>query len=76
MSLQRWLQTFPSFGFLLASDADSTPEIIARFDAVGVACAQVGRFDDSRTVSLTLGSEQMVYWDLQRAPLTGFSKEP
>ena len=63
-------------GHRTAEDLHYLAEIISRFDAVGVACAPVGRFDDSRTVSLTLGNERMVYWDLQRAPLTSFSKEP
>ena len=73
--LERWLQTFPSFGYLLAADRDHTPEIIARFDAVGVACARVGRFCAERAVSLTLGGEQSIFWDLQQAPLTSFSNE-
>jgi AIR synthase-related protein len=69
----RWLTSFPSYGFLLTTTANDAPSVCARFDAVGVACAPVGRIDDSRVLSLVHEGQRRVYWDLQRAALTGFA---
>lgn len=68
----RWLTAFPSFGFLLTAETDAAPRIRARFDAVGVSCAEIGRIDASRRLELALGDERACYWDLDAEPLTGF----
>ena len=38
----RWLNAFPSFGFVLSAEASAVSEVCARFEAVGVTCAAVG----------------------------------
>jgi uncharacterized protein len=68
----RWLTSFPSFGFLLAVDADATDRVCARFDAVGVTAAVVGEITDTRRLELWSSDERERYWDLADAPLTGF----
>src|SRR6516162_3092902 len=37
VSLERWLQTFPSFGYLLAIPPPNVPDVLARFTARGIA---------------------------------------
>jgi hypothetical protein len=65
--LERWLLTFPSFGFLLATDEpEATCEAFARR---GLAAAVCGSFDDTRV--LRLGGRTA--WDLAAEPLTGLS---
>jgi selenophosphate synthetase-related protein len=65
--LERWLLTFPSFGFLLATQRpDETCEVFARH---GLAAAQCGSFDDTRTLKL----DGRTAWDLNQTPLTGLS---
>ncbi len=68
----RWLTAFPSFGFVLSVDEAVAPTVCARFDALGVACAPIGRVDDSRALKLSAGDRELVYLDLAREPLTGF----
>jgi AIR synthase-related protein len=68
----RWLTAFPSFGFLLAVDADKVGEVCARFDGAGIACSPVGEVTSSRKLELRSGDERELYWDLTREPLTGF----
>jgi hypothetical protein len=72
LSLARWLVTFPSFGFLLAVSERHVAEVCARCERLGLASAPVGNFDASRQVVLELGDERALFWDLTRAPLTGF----
>ncbi len=70
--IERWLRTFPSFGFLLAA---ATPEAAGAARAVftqrGLACEVCGAFEDSRTLDLRSGAERATVWDLAIAPLTG-----
>jgi uncharacterized protein len=63
--LERWLLTFPSFGFLLATEQpEATCEVFARH---GLAAARCGTFDDTRTLKL----DGRTAWDLNQTPLTG-----
>jgi len=43
----RWLQAFPSFGYLLSVDAAQVAPLQARFAARGLACAVIGELDAS-----------------------------
>ncbi len=65
--LERWLLTFPSFGFLLATtQPEATCEAFARR---GLAAAVCGGFDDTRVLRL----DGRPAWDLAADPLTGLS---
>ena len=65
--LERWLLTFPSFGFLLATtQPEATCEVFARH---GLQAAHCGAFDDTRTLKL----DGRTAWDLNQTPLTGLS---
>lgn len=70
--LLRWLQTFPSYGFLLAVAPSAQREVGERFARAGVACSAVGNFTEAPTVTLTQGDAEAVLWDVAREPLTGF----
>ena len=67
VALERWLLTFPSFGFLLAGDERAVQVFTDR----GLACAPCGTFDASRQLKLSAGGHTAVAWDLTRTPLTG-----
>ncbi len=43
VDLDRWLTTFPSFGYLLAADPANVPELTARFAARGIAPPPLAR---------------------------------
>jgi selenophosphate synthetase-related protein len=70
---ERWLLTFPSFGFLLATTPAHAGQAIATFTRRGLACAICGRFDASRVLRLAAGGEEVPVWDLATTPLTGLS---
>lgn len=72
----RWLTAFPSYGYVLSVDAHQVSQVCARFDAVGVASAAVGRVDDSQCLTLRYGGERACYLDLRDRPLTGFGGKP
>jgi selenophosphate synthetase-related protein len=69
--LERWLVTFPSFGFVLATaprHAEATCEV---FRARGLAAGTVGQVDDTRVLRIAADGETATVWDLAREPLTG-----
>jgi selenophosphate synthetase-related protein len=72
VSVERWLRTFPSFGFLLAC---ATPEDAQAARAVftqrGLACEVCGAFEDTRRLDLRCGADRATVWDFDIAPLTG-----
>jgi uncharacterized protein len=69
--LERWLLTFPSFGFLLAARPGHAEAAAAVFTRRGLTCAPCGEFDEERVLRLAAGGAQAPAWDLARAPLTG-----
>ena len=67
----RWLNAFPSFGFVLSVEPSAVSAVCARFEGQGIACAAVGRVLTEQRLELAHGEERASYWDL-REPLTGF----
>ncbi len=70
VALERWLLTFPSFGFLLAAPPDRVSDATEPFLRRGLACAQCGRLDDTRALTLAAAGEVAQLWDLAAAPFT------
>jgi uncharacterized protein len=71
VALERWLRTFPSFGFLLAAPARHVVAACAAFERRGLACAPCGRFDDGHVLRLADDGTEVPAWDLAASPLTG-----
>jgi AIR synthase-related protein len=71
VSLERWLQTFPSFGYLLAVAPPNVPDVLARFAARGIAATQIGAITEGDRVEITDGRVNEVVWDFSRSPLIG-----
>lgn len=69
----RWLNSFPSFGFVLTAEPEAVVEVCARFQAAGVACTAVGEITSDCRLELSFGKERATYWDLAE-PLTGFGE--
>jgi selenophosphate synthetase-related protein len=70
VALERWLLTFPSFGFVLAAAPEHVDRACDAFVRRGLACAPCGTFDESRALRLAGGGESAEVWDLAAEPLT------
>ncbi|MHC6226159.1 sll0787 family AIR synthase-like protein [Pseudomonas sp. X10] len=71
--LERWLQAFPSYGFLLTLAADDLPDVQTAFAFEGLHCAAIGQIDDSARLRVSLGQQHQEFWNLDNRPFTGFS---
>ena len=72
--LERWLITFPSFGFLLAAPEAHVDAACAAFTRRRLACAPCGAFDDTRVLRLAVAGSEAPVWDLAGTPLTGLGR--
>ena len=61
VALERWLVTFPSFGYLLSVAPQHSSETVALFSKSGIACSVVGRLVASRSLTLCYGSAREVF---------------
>jgi AIR synthase-related protein len=72
----RWLQAFPSFGFLLVTTRSRAAEVIARMRDVGVTSALVAEIEAGNTLDLMYEGQRTRHWDLTQQPLMGFAAQP
>jgi hypothetical protein len=71
VALERWLLTFPSFGYLLSVKPRHVQETIARFAARGIAAAAIGAVSHGSCVTIGDGASSETIWDFAQAPLIG-----
>jgi AIR synthase-related protein len=69
IALERWLTTFPSFGYLLSVRPDNAAETIARFTARGIAAASIGSVTHGNRLLITDGVASETIWDFAEQPL-------
>ena len=69
--LERWLQTFPSYGYVLSVGPGNVAAVIDRFARRGIAAAEIGAIAAGRRVAITDGCDTATVWDFAREPLIG-----
>ena len=74
VAIERWLLTFPSYGYLLAIPPGNVAAVLARFNDRGIATAEIGEFTADRRVRITDGLAIETVWDFTREPLIGWTK--
>lgn len=74
VALDRWLQTFPSFGFILAVPPANVPAVVAHFELLGVGAADVGAVTSGSHVEVVKDGARETVWDFSDMPLMGFGR--
>ena len=67
--LERWLMTFPSFGYLLAVKPGHVAPTIARFAERGIAAAAIGSVVSGSRLVIRDGTAAETIWDFAERPL-------
>jgi uncharacterized protein len=67
--LERWLTSFPSFGYLLSVKPSCVSAVLARFSARDIAAADIGAVTRGCEVAITAGSDSEVVWSSADGPL-------
>ena len=71
VALERWLLTFPSFGYLLSVKPWHVAETIARFADRGIVASAVGSVAQGSRVTISDGATTEPIWDFAEKPLIG-----
>jgi selenophosphate synthetase-related protein len=71
VALERWLVTFPSYGFLLCAAPERADAVCEAFRRRELSCAPIGEIDAGRRLLIAAGDERALVWDLAGEPLTG-----
>ncbi|RLT92165.1 sll0787 family AIR synthase-like protein [Ketobacter sp.] len=71
VSWPQWLQTFPSFGFLLTCDDAHLGTLLSLFTQRSIHAAAIGRINDSGLCTVSWHQQSDLFWDLRATPLTG-----
>jgi uncharacterized protein len=71
VALERWLLTFPSFGYLLSVKPWHVAATVARFADRGIAAAAVGSVARGSCVTISDGVSSETIWDFVDKPLIG-----
>jgi AIR synthase-related protein len=69
--IERWLASFPSFGYLIAAPPEQITEITARFTAREIACARIGTCEAGSRVMLDHAGERELLWSFEDAAFIG-----
>lgn len=72
-SLEQWLISFPSYGFLLSVRPACVEAVQAQFRQRHLACAAVGEVQSTRCLYLQHQQDTQLFWDLSQKPLMGFA---
>jgi uncharacterized protein len=71
VALDQWLQSFPSFGFLLAVAPSDVRSVLELFRARKIAAAEIGGFNETRRVTIADGCAERTIWNFAQGPLLG-----
>lgn len=74
--IDRWLVSFPNFGFLLTATGAAAPAILARFAARDIAAAVIGRVTEGSRITLARDGDSVPFWDHAADPYLSLAPEP
>ena len=66
----QWLQTFPSFGFLLTCDDQHLQSLLSVFADRNIDASAIGKINDSGLCTVSWENQSDLFWDVQATPLT------
>lgn len=70
----QWLTSFPSFGYLLTTDSQHVPEVLALFQQRKIAAAAIGTLNTCGQCRVHDGNCDELFWDIHTTPLTAMRK--
>ncbi|AJY77324.1 sll0787 family AIR synthase-like protein [Paenibacillus beijingensis] len=71
VEMERWLQMFPGYGFILAVDPEHTDNVTALFAQEGITAAVVGELTPDTSVRIRSGVDEAVLIDWAEQSMVG-----
>ncbi len=57
---EKWLVSFPSFGYLIAANPDDVAEIRTHFNQSDIECEEIGYFNEEKNLHLSFEEHQLI----------------
>ncbi|MFC7051136.1 sll0787 family AIR synthase-like protein [Hansschlegelia quercus] len=73
--MDRWLRSFPSFGYLLAVAPDNISKVVDLFGRRGIAAADIGAVNRGGKVEIAADGHRATVWDFGERPLIGCASD-
>jgi len=73
---EKWLVSFPSYGFLLSVRPEHVAAVQQAFGDRHITCQDIGEICTIPHLILQMQTESTLFWDLSQNPLTGFAPSP
>lgn len=73
IDVERWLRTFPSFGFLLSVPSENVATVCNRFSQRDINPQIIGMVNSHTTVCLRAGENVQQFWDYKEQQYLGFT---
>ena len=71
VTLERWLKSFPSYGYLLTATPENADAVLAHFAARDIGAAVIGAVEAHGKILLDDGAQQEEIWDFGSQALMG-----
>lgn len=75
VNLDRWLATFPSFGYLLSVAPGHVADVVTRFTVRGITAAAIGSVTAGSEIALIDGESRAVVRDHAETPLLQLGRQ-
>jgi AIR synthase-related protein len=75
VALERWLATFPSFGYLISTTPEKADEVILRFAARNISAAVIANVKAGSEVAISDGTDRAVIRDYGETPLLQLGRQ-
>jgi uncharacterized protein len=72
MTMEQWLVSFPSYGFLLSVHPDRVAAVQKMFSDRSITCSDIGEIQDHSQLILQCQGKSIIFWDFTQETLTGF----
>ncbi|GAA3064712.1 methanogenesis marker 2 protein [Rhizobium viscosum] len=75
VAIERWLATFPSFGYLISTAPEKADAVIRHFASRKISAAVIGTVKAGNAVAITDGADRIVIRDYAETPLLQLSRQ-
>jgi len=73
VSLEKWLLTFPSYGFVLSVRPENSSKVQEKFKKHGLLCEKIGNVTADKKIFFIINGNKELFWDLNTHSYIGIN---
>ena len=75
VSLERWLETFPSYGYILSVSEKNLSEVKKLFEDQNIVCEEIGEITNTSQLRLESKQQSALLWDFTTTEFMGIKEK-